>query len=139
MSTTIQLNNQKLIFGHPSGLYVLFFVEMWERFSYYGMRAILTLFLAAPVIMGDPQSSPFIPLGLFKIPIYSYSYRKLRSTPMRKNNLVLDRNPKLPIFRPTERSYFKCYRTFIYSQELRLWSQWCGLMAKTPAGAPAVP
>ena len=29
---------------------------MWERFSYYGMRAILTLFLAAPVIMGDPQS-----------------------------------------------------------------------------------
>ena len=56
MSTTIQLNNQKLIFGHPSGLYVLFFVEMWERFSYYGMRAILTLFLAAPVIMGDPQS-----------------------------------------------------------------------------------
>ena len=48
MSTTIQLNNQKLIFGHPSGLYVLFFVEMWERFSYYGMRAILTLFLAPP-------------------------------------------------------------------------------------------
>ncbi|MBT7850307.1 MAG: peptide MFS transporter [Flavobacteriaceae bacterium] len=56
MSTTSHLDNQKLIFGHPSGLYVLFFVEMWERFSYYGMRAILTLFLAAPIIMGDPQS-----------------------------------------------------------------------------------
>lgn len=47
---------QKEIFGHPAGLYVLFFVEMWERFSYYGMRAILTLFLAAPVLLGDPQS-----------------------------------------------------------------------------------
>mgnify|MGYP006201419343 CR=1 FL=1 len=31
--------------GHPKGLYVLFFTEMWERFSYYGMRAILVLFL----------------------------------------------------------------------------------------------
>lgn len=31
--------------GHPTGLYVLFFTEMWERFSYYGMRAILLLFL----------------------------------------------------------------------------------------------
>ena len=51
--TTIK---KKEILGHPIGLYVLFFVEMWERFSYYGMRAILTLFLAAPIIMGDPQS-----------------------------------------------------------------------------------
>ena len=29
--------------GHPKGLYLLFFTEMWERFSYYGMRAILIL------------------------------------------------------------------------------------------------
>ncbi|WP_445752739.1 peptide MFS transporter [Polaribacter sp.] len=48
--------NEKELFGHPVGLYVLFFVEMWERFSYYGMRAILTLYLAAPVILGNPQS-----------------------------------------------------------------------------------
>lgn len=32
-------------FGHPSGLSTLFFTEMWERFSYYGMRAILTLYM----------------------------------------------------------------------------------------------
>ncbi|MHA7942961.1 peptide MFS transporter [Formosa sp. 3Alg 14/1] len=38
---------QKEIFGHPIGLYVLFFTEMWERFSYYGMRAILVLYLVA--------------------------------------------------------------------------------------------
>ncbi|MDA0327378.1 MAG: oligopeptide:H+ symporter, partial [Bacteroidetes bacterium] len=55
MSTT-ELQQQKQFFGHPAGLYVLFFVEMWERFSYYGMRAILTLFLAAPVLLNDPQS-----------------------------------------------------------------------------------
>jgi len=39
--------NQKTIFDHPSGLFVLFFTEMWERFSYYGMRAILVLYLVA--------------------------------------------------------------------------------------------
>ena len=39
--------NQKTILGHPSGLFVLFFTEMWERFSYYGMRAILVLYLVA--------------------------------------------------------------------------------------------
>ncbi len=43
-TTTIK---QKELFGHPVGLYVLFFTEMWERFSYYGMRAILVLYLVA--------------------------------------------------------------------------------------------
>ena len=33
------------IFGHPKGLFLLFFVEMWERFSFYGMRALLTLYM----------------------------------------------------------------------------------------------
>ena len=47
MSSTDTLNSQKQIFGHPAGLYVLFFTEMWERFSYYGMRAILVLYLVA--------------------------------------------------------------------------------------------
>ncbi|MXV16338.1 peptide MFS transporter [Hufsiella ginkgonis] len=41
------MNKQKELFGHPVALYVLFFTEMWERFSYYGMRAILILFLVA--------------------------------------------------------------------------------------------
>ena len=39
-------------FGHPRGLSVLFFTEMWERFSYYGMRAILILFMTASVGSG---------------------------------------------------------------------------------------
>jgi POT family proton-dependent oligopeptide transporter len=33
------------IFGHPAGLFVLFFTEMWERFSYYGMRALLVIYM----------------------------------------------------------------------------------------------
>ena len=43
-------DNQKTVLGHPSGLFVLFFTEMWERFSYYGMRALLVLFLVASIM-----------------------------------------------------------------------------------------
>ncbi len=42
--------NQKTVLGHPAGLFVLFFTEMWERFSYYGMRALLVLFLVSSLI-----------------------------------------------------------------------------------------
>jgi POT family proton-dependent oligopeptide transporter len=45
--TTIKLPHQKELFGHPVGLYVLFFTEMWERFSYYGMRSILVIYMIA--------------------------------------------------------------------------------------------
>lgn len=48
------MNQQK---GHPKGLYVLFFTEMWERFSYYGMRAILVLFLTKQLMMDKAFSS----------------------------------------------------------------------------------
>ncbi|WP_179337005.1 peptide MFS transporter [Winogradskyella ludwigii] len=47
MSTTIKQPHQKELFGHPIGLYVLFFTEMWERFSYYGMRALLVIYMIA--------------------------------------------------------------------------------------------
>jgi POT family proton-dependent oligopeptide transporter len=40
---------KKTFFGHPPGLFTLFFTEMWERFSYYGMRAILILFMVASI------------------------------------------------------------------------------------------
>ena len=39
-------------FGHPRGLATLFFTEMWERFSFYGMRALLILFMTAEVAEG---------------------------------------------------------------------------------------
>lgn len=47
MSATIKQPHEKELFGHPVGLYVLFFTEMWERFSYYGMRALLVLYLTS--------------------------------------------------------------------------------------------
>lgn len=42
------------VLGHPSGLFVLFFTEMWERFSFYGMRILLVLFLTAPLLTDNP-------------------------------------------------------------------------------------
>ncbi len=49
--------DEKTILGHPRGLVVLFFTEMWERFSYYGMRALLTLYLIQHFLYSDQQSS----------------------------------------------------------------------------------
>jgi proton-dependent oligopeptide transporter, POT family len=46
------MNNDKRFFGHPMGLAVMFLTEMWERFGYYGMRAILLLFLINSVDTG---------------------------------------------------------------------------------------
>ena len=45
---------QQQLTGHPRGLYILFFTELWERFSFYGMRAILVLFLVASTTDGNP-------------------------------------------------------------------------------------
>ena len=43
--------------GHPKGLYLLFMTEMWERFSYYGMRAIFVLYMTKMLMMGDAEAS----------------------------------------------------------------------------------
>jgi proton-dependent oligopeptide transporter, POT family len=43
--------------GHPKGLYMLFFAEMWERFSYYGMRAILIFYLTQHWLFNDGKSN----------------------------------------------------------------------------------
>ena len=43
---------EKRFWGHPRGLSTLFFTEMWERFSYYGMRAFLILYMTAPIAAG---------------------------------------------------------------------------------------
>ena len=53
-STQIINSSDKTLFGHPLGLYILFFTEMWERFSYYGMRALLVLFLISEVNSENP-------------------------------------------------------------------------------------
>jgi POT family proton-dependent oligopeptide transporter len=49
---TTPSGQDRAFFGHPRGLSTLFFTEMWERFSYYGMRALLLLYMTAPLSAG---------------------------------------------------------------------------------------
>lgn len=54
MNTDIENLFKDKVLGHPAGLFVLFFTEMWERFSFYGMRILLVLFLTAPLVGDNP-------------------------------------------------------------------------------------
>src|SRR6185369_13078438 len=62
--------------GHPRGLMTLFFTEMWERFSYYGMRAFLMLFMVAPVAAGGlglPDATAGVIYGMYTSMVYLLS------------------------------------------------------------------
>ena len=67
------MDNTKSFFGHPRGLATLFFTEMWERFSYYGMRALLVLFLVDAIARGglglDDKTATAI-YGLYTAAVY---------------------------------------------------------------------
>lgn len=54
MESTVIPRDQRQLWGHPIGLYILFLTEMWERFSYYGMRAILVLYLVSETTSNNP-------------------------------------------------------------------------------------
>ena len=58
----------KTFFGHPRGLFVLFFAEMWERFSYYGMRAILIFYLIQHWMFSEEKS--YIIYGAYTALVY---------------------------------------------------------------------
>jgi len=64
------------LFGHPRGLTNLFFTELWERFGYYGMRALLTLFMVAPLARGglgfDNRTAGII-YGTYTMSVYMLS------------------------------------------------------------------
>ena len=67
------MNSNKTFFGHPRGLATLFFTEMWERFSYYGMRAMLLLFMVATVSeggMGLEEKTAGAIYGLYTMFVY---------------------------------------------------------------------
>ena len=51
------LPQQPQLMGHPAGLFILFFTEMWERFSYYGMRANFILFMTRILLLNDADAS----------------------------------------------------------------------------------
>lgn len=75
MSTTTPFDTSGLG-GHPKGLTTLFFTELWERFSYYGMRAILVLYMVAPVANGglafDTKTAASI-YGTYTMSVYLMS------------------------------------------------------------------
>jgi len=56
-TTAASAERDTSFFGHPKGLAILFFTEMWERFSYYGMRGLLILYLTQHFLFSDEKSS----------------------------------------------------------------------------------
>src|SRR3954467_8056558 len=58
---------QKGFFGHPKGLFTLFFTEFWERFSYYGMRAILVFYMYYKVTQGGLGIDKNLALSIMSI------------------------------------------------------------------------
>jgi POT family proton-dependent oligopeptide transporter len=64
------------LLGHPRPLFTLFFAELWERFSYYGMRALLTFFMVAPVAKGGlglPAGKAALIYGTYTMSVYMLS------------------------------------------------------------------
>ena len=73
MSTDIESLFKDKVLGHPTGLFVLFFTEMWERFSYYGMRSLLVMFFTASLIDGGwgwPREHAFAIFGTYTSLVY---------------------------------------------------------------------
>src|SRR5215831_6079055 len=65
--------DSKGFFGHPRGLSTLFFTEMWERFSYYGIRPLLILFMSAALAQGGfgiPRTQASAIVGIYAASVY---------------------------------------------------------------------
>ena len=73
MSTTKTASTQAAPETHPSGLFLLFFVEMWERFSFYGMRALLTFYLIKGFLKAD-DSRAYAIYGAYGALVYATPY-----------------------------------------------------------------
>lgn len=76
VSTLDEIKDDSSFFGHPRGLSTLFFTELWERFSYYGMRALLILFMIAPAAhsgLGFPVAKAGAIYGLYTAMVYLLS------------------------------------------------------------------
>jgi len=69
--TEMEQAPQKELFGHPVGLFYLFFAELWERFSFYGMRALLTLYMV-DVIFEALVDRDFAVLWFFGVRVYRH-------------------------------------------------------------------
>lgn len=76
MASSLLSTDNSGIAGHPRGLMVLFFTEMWERFSYYGMRALLLLYMIAPLELGGlgfAKGHAGLIYGIYTFCVYAFS------------------------------------------------------------------
>ncbi|MHB1033293.1 MAG: peptide MFS transporter [Pirellulales bacterium] len=69
MSTSAPSQTPRTVFGHPAGLFTLFFAEMWERFSFYGMRALLTFYMIKG-FLGYGDSDAYAVYGAYCSMVY---------------------------------------------------------------------
>ena len=67
------MTDQPRLFGHPTGLFTLFFAEMWERFSYYGMRALLTFYMIKG-FLGYNDKQAYAVYGAYTALVYMTPY-----------------------------------------------------------------
>lgn len=80
MHSSVNKNESRTFFGHPYPLGSLFFTEMWERFSFYGIRPLLILFMAATVYdggMGWRERTPRRSLGFCRQYVSGRAARRL--------------------------------------------------------------
>src|SRR5208337_3957833 len=54
---TVNTSSDHSLFGHPKGLAILFLTEMWERFSYYGMRSLLVYYMMKQLMFNQAEAS----------------------------------------------------------------------------------
>ena len=73
MTAQAQAPSQNTLFGHPTGLFTLFFAEMWERFSYYGMRALLVFYMIKG-FLGYGDKEAYAVYGAYTALVYATPY-----------------------------------------------------------------
>ncbi len=83
MSDWKQPQDRKEFLGHPVGLFVLFFTELWERFSFYGMRALLVLYMTKQLLFTDEMSYGIY--GAYGSLVYATPITARWSTPRRSS------------------------------------------------------
>lgn len=66
MTTATAQESQGTVLGHPKGLFILFFAEMWERMSYYGMRALLVLYMTKYLLIDQARAAEVLGFNALK-------------------------------------------------------------------------
>lgn len=69
-SSAVPAEHRPTLLGHPAALFVLFFTEMWERFNYYGMRALLVLYMTKSLLLSYDDARAYAVYGAYTTLVY---------------------------------------------------------------------